>query len=256
MKWKKIIFYLICILSFLIFIPNVFSQSAIYELRAQDEYAILTQRAVNFSFVINVTNTTLDSGLSMNCTVYNRSSITGGFSKLFVPMNVTNSTFVNRTITLTPGRTYWYINCTTRGEDETPIVTNATFISDERVLDIDLDYFTLSLGVGGVINFSLDSGNATFKDYVRVGRLGIGTVAEGQSNPFVTVGSGNFTGNLTMGGNTTFSGIRQTFIQFYNMSPNIFDCTADYESMILYNATEGTWIGCGKDLKWKKLNAT
>lgn len=159
MKCKTIIFLFIitfCVLA----IPTY--ADFVYDIRSpiggdQVEYSILTTTSVNISWVINTTNTTLDPGNSMNCTAYNRSSIDNNFTAMFDDINVTNSTFANRTVTVNDGnRVYWYINCSTRSLDGN---ANVSLISAERVFDVDLDYFTLSLGLGSPINLSLDKGN-------------------------------------------------------------------------------------------------
>ena len=150
---KKISFLLLILLG-LIVIPLVFSEVT-YDLFSQDAYAILTTTSVNFSWNVSFTNVSLDLGNSLNCSVWNRSSSGGVASQLFADLNVTNATFANRTASLAEGRTYWYINCSTRGLNGNE---NLSFKSDERVLDIDLDYFTLSLGANSVINFTLDTG--------------------------------------------------------------------------------------------------
>ena len=126
----------------------------------QENYAILATSAVNFSFNLNVTGIPLNAGNTLNCTVYNRSSFNSNFSKLFPELNVTNATFVNVTnFTLAEGRTYWYWNCsTTNASISDNGVHNQSFLSTERIVDIDLDYYTLTLGTDPVINFSLDKG--------------------------------------------------------------------------------------------------
>ena len=119
-------------------------------------FSFLTARNTSANFTQHV----------INITILNKSSSSGAYgildSSLSLTINATNRTpdvFWNFTATLTEGRHWIRLNFTnvSRADDG----SFGGSLSAERIVDIDLEAYVLTIGQFDKINFSLDSGNIT-----------------------------------------------------------------------------------------------
>jgi hypothetical protein len=126
------------------------------------EYYTSTSTEVMFNF-------TYDDGYSdvnhttLNATLYTRMTNTGNFTVNRTGIVVTNQTYSNISVQFDDGdRVWWYLGFE---DNYSRPVLNQT---PTRIIDIDADYYTLSLGSGDVINFSLSTGDITTIGDIRV----------------------------------------------------------------------------------------
>ena len=122
---------------------------------------VLTSTSVNFSFMIN--NTESNGANYWTVAIINTSDRLNdsSFTTLF-RINATNATMINRTIAMADGkRTYWKLNITNSSSTSVP--------SPRYIFNVDAQYFKLSFGTQKMINFSLDSGNASFASGLTLG---------------------------------------------------------------------------------------
>ena len=122
---------------------------------------VLTSTSVNFSFMIN--NTESNGANYWTVAIINTSDRLNdsSFTTLF-RINATNATMINRTIAMADGkRNYWKLNITNSSSVSVP--------SPRYIFNVDAQYFKLSFGTQKMINFTLDSGNASFAGRVNFG---------------------------------------------------------------------------------------
>ncbi len=156
-----------------------------FELLAPGEFNIFTDASVNFSFVVNATGGFLGSSEQLSCDVMNRSSTTGAYSILF-SNNITNSTFFNRTASLTNERHQWYVNCSNSFQPERNYGNSL-----ERNFDINTNFFNLPIGLAEMFNISMDTGDLFTAGKIHAG----GNVTIRGSN--LTVGSATDATNMS-----------------------------------------------------------
>ena len=181
MKWQILILF---ILTFILGAGLVNASSLNFINPA--EYFPSPEQNINFSTTFN---NTVDGNISFSFNVLNRSSIENNFTVLFEG-NISNGTMWNRTFSMPEGRHYYRINITNVTNSDRPQ------ISDERVVDVILGYNFITIG-NGVINLSITTGNATFKDVVTAGS-------------FVSLGNIINLGNILVSGSLNATNINTT----------------------------------------------
>jgi len=239
----------------------------------QTEFSISTTTSVNFTWSLNVTDDALDPGNSLNCTVMNTSgSSANNYSQLLVSFNVTNGTIINKSLALKDGiRSWWYINCTTRGLTGN---ANSTYLTSTSAVNVDTNYFNVPLGQSpGVINLSYDTGSAKFKGQITADNVTIkgtlttanftvtgltsisGIVNALEVNTTNLTVTGFVDGNLTLGTNYTNMGVQAAFIALYNNSATWETCTYSYPpyGQIRLNQSSGRFHACNGTV-WARLN--
>ncbi len=122
-----------------------------YYLEQPAEYVTFDKTTINFSIYIN--DTAIDENhTTFNVSIYTRMNNTAAYTINVSDLVLTNGSFINATINFNDGdRVWWYWNI----EDNYSRTIANTSV---RIFDVDLVYYTFSLGVGKYINFSLDSG--------------------------------------------------------------------------------------------------
>lgn len=131
-----------------------------YLFAAPAEYLTSTSTGINFSGQINSSGVAgLDEGEVVNVTVMNKSSSSGSYGFLdATASSVVNASgelwedeFWNITATLTEERHWIKLNFTNSTEGGT--------VTSEAIIDIDTDYYVLTVGQFDKINLSLDTGH-------------------------------------------------------------------------------------------------
>lgn len=142
MKKTILFFVMLCLLSVLVVAAYEMTQNA------PSEYAVQTSTDVMFNWT--PTSTDLDD---FNCSVFWRTNRTGSYLNETPAQNMTNNTAANITVSFNDGdRVWWKTSCYNRTDGANEV--NSTV----RIFDIDVNYYTLSLGVNKLINFTLDTG--------------------------------------------------------------------------------------------------
>ncbi len=120
---------------------------------------------INFTLHINDTNADMNHS-TYNCSLYTRMNNTASYTVNMSGIVITNNTNHNgTTVTFNDGdRAWWHWGC----EDN---YSRAIFNTSSRIIDIDLVYYTLSLGATKTINLSLDIGEIVIKGGITVANI-------------------------------------------------------------------------------------
>lgn len=90
---------------------------------------------------------------SVNCSLYSRTSSSASPVENVSDMILLNGSYLNVSVDYIEGnRVWWFWSC----EDN---FSRHIINTSERILDVDEDYYTLSLGANKYINFTLDTGD-------------------------------------------------------------------------------------------------
>ena len=173
--------------------PVASSNAFLYELLAPAEVEILVSTSVNLSWIVNLTDGFLDTGEQIECSLNNRSGVTGGYSQAF-KANITNATFYNRTITMATDVYHeWFVNCTTPYQVNPPVG-----LSDTRIFEIVADavYYKYGIGFFDKFNITLNTGDTQIG-----GNLDVSGYLKVTGNLTII---GNITGDFSVDGNTLF----------------------------------------------------
>ncbi len=162
------------------------------------DYYPSSSTAINFSLNINDTNANTNHS-TFNCSLYTRvNNNSADYTLNISDMVIVNNTQFNGTTGNfnDRDRIWWKWSC---GDNHSRIIFNTSV----RIIDIDLVYYTMSLGANKVINLSFDSGEIVTKGGVTAANL---TLIDGvissplmnlSSSGVLTVGSGYGTGTST-----------------------------------------------------------
>ena len=165
MQFNKTIFTSIMLALITIFSVIAFTSN---EISAPSAYVTLTSTSVNISGAVNASAFSgLSQGDVVNVTILNKSSNGGDYgileSSLLSRINASGTSkhvFWNQTVTLARDTRHWIILNFTNA-------TSGGSLSSERIIDIDIDFFTIQVGQFGTINLSVDTGNINVSGIVK-----------------------------------------------------------------------------------------